>query len=190
MIKKMRLPYSSDIFGSILSAETFDYHYGKHYVNYVNKLNDLIKNTEFANLRLQDIIQKSDGNIFNNAAQVWNHEFYWMSISKESSNDAKKQFFSHNNISELEIKKKFIDSASKLFGSGWCWFVKNDIEQFSFVNTTNADNLIQNKKLTPLFVCDVWEHAYYIDYRNDRLKYLNNFWDLIDWNFVKKNLSN
>jgi len=190
MIKKMRLPYSPDIFGSILSEETFNYHYGKHYVNYLNKLNDLIKNTEFENLKLKDIIKKSDGNIFNNAAQVWNHEFYWMSISKESSEDTKKQFFSDNNESEIETKKSFINSASKLFGSGWCWFIKDDLGKFSFVNTKNANNLIQNERVIPLFVCDVWEHAYYIDYRNDRLKYLNSFWDLINWKFVKKNLSN
>jgi Fe-Mn family superoxide dismutase len=188
-IKKMKLSYSKDHFSPIISEETFNFHYEKHYQNYINKLNALIKGTEFESLSLVEIIKKSEGNIFNNAAQVWNHEFYWKSLSKNSSNDHKEDFFSKVNVKENDLKDMFLKNASGLFGSGWCWLVKNNKNEVEFFNTSNAETPMQNNQLTPLFVCDVWEHAYYVDYRNDRVKYLNNFWNIINWEFVNKNFS-
>jgi Fe-Mn family superoxide dismutase len=188
-IKKMKLSYSKDHFSPIISEETFNFHYEKHYQNYINKLNALIKGTEFESLSLVEIIKKSEGNIFNNAAQVWNHEFYWKSLSKNSSNDHKKDFFSKVSVKENDLKDMFLKNASGLFGSGWCWLVKNNKNEVEFFNTSNAETPMQNNQLTPLFVCDVWEHAYYVDYRNDRVKYLNNFWNIINWEFVNKNFS-
>lgn len=186
-IEKMKLPYEKDAFQSIISKETFEFHYNKHYQNYINKLNDLKKNTEFDNMNLEQIVKLSSGNIFNNAAQVWNHEFYWLSLSNEKQEDQKKLFFSKINMSEQNLKELFLDSAMKLFGSGWCWLVMDKNNNVSFLNTSNAQTPITEGVLKPLFVCDVWEHAYYVDFRNDRLKYLNCFWDVLNWKFINTN---
>lgn len=187
-IKKMNLPYSPDVLAPYISEETFRYHYGKHYLTYINKLNTLIIGTEYEKISLENIIKKSSGNIFNNAAQVWNHQFYWLSMSKSNLDTEKEIFFNSSNLTEEGLKKDFIEHASSLFGSGWCWLVKNKSNQIKFINSYNADSPIKNQELSPLFVCDVWEHAYYVDYRNDRMKYLNAFWNLINWGFVNKNL--
>lgn len=189
-IKNMKLPYPKDIFEPIISKETFDYHYGKHYMSYINKLNNLVENTKFASMSLEDIVKKSSGNIFNNAAQVWNHEFYWLSMSKANNEIAKQSFFNSIEQSENILKEDFLKNASSLFGSGWCWLVKDETGKLKFVNTQNAETPITSTFYKPLFVCDVWEHAYYVDYRNNRPSYLNSFWELIDWDFVNNNFNN
>jgi len=181
----MQLPYEKNILEPHISVETFDYHYDKHYKTYLNKLNLLIKKTEFENLDLQNIIDNSSGIIYNNAAQVWNHEFYWKGLSKEKFVNEKQSFFKKINQEEMNVKKSFIDKAMQLFGSGWCWFVISKENELKIINTSNAD-IPKNYKI--LLTCDIWEHAYYIDYRNNRLKYLETFWQLINWKFVYKNL--
>jgi Fe-Mn family superoxide dismutase len=188
-IQKIKLPYEKNAFQGIISEETFEFHYNKHYKNYINKLNSLKKNTEFDNMNLEQIVKLSSGNIFNNAAQVWNHEFYWLSLSNEKIENQKNIFFSKINISEEKLKDLFLESAMKLFGSGWCWLVKDKNGNLSFLNTSNAQTPIKEGIFKPLFVCDVWEHAYYIDFRNDRLKYLNKFWNILNWNFINKNFN-
>jgi len=188
-IKKMQLPYPKDIFDPIISQETFDYHYGKHYISYINKLNDLIENTHFASMSLEEIVKQSSGNIFNNAAQVWNHEFYWLSISKANHEIAKQSFFNSIKQNENILKEDFLKNASSLFGSGWCWLIKDKTNKLKFINTKNAETPITSLEYKPLFVCDVWEHAYYIDYRNNRPSYLKSFWELINWDFVNNNFS-
>ena len=190
-VEKINLPYKHNMFEPIISRETFDYHYGKHYLGYINKLNNLIKNSEFSSMTLEEIICNSSDNIFNNAAQVWNHEFYWMSISNKKDIEEEKQiFFDKVKHEEISLKKEFLAKATSLFGSGWCWLVKNSLNEVQFINTQNADTPLIHKEYKPLFVCDVWEHAYYIDFKNDRPKYLNKFWNLIDWEFVNKNFDN
>ena len=188
-IKKITLPYDHNVFEPLISEETFSFHYGKHYASYINKLNALIKGTEFSSMSLKEIVEKSSGNTFNNAAQVWNHEFYWLSISKDTSENEKNIFLELTKQSEQNLKNEFLKHAASLFGSGWCWLVKDENNRLKFINTQNAETPIRSKEYKPLFVCDVWEHAYYVDYRNDRPSYLNNFWKLINWDFVNKNFS-
>ena len=138
-IKKMKLPYSLEIFEPNISKETFEYHYNKHYTTYINKLNALISGTELENASLIEIVNKSSGNIFNNAAQVWNHEFYWLSISTSNTDKEKNVFFKKSNITHDKLKDMFIKSATSLFGSGWCWLVKDKENKIEFINTSNAD---------------------------------------------------
>jgi Fe-Mn family superoxide dismutase len=185
----MNLPYEKNIFEPIISEETFNYHYGKHYQNYINKLNTLTEDTKYSSMKLEDIVKKSSGAIFNNAAQIANHEFYWNSLSKQSvSNDNNKEiFFSIVDKNEQSLRLEFIEKAMSLFGSGWCWLVKNKSNKIEFLNTYNAGTPATNDDFTALFVCDVWEHAYYVDYKNDRLKYLEHFWKIINWGFVNNN---
>lgn len=185
------LPYSMDALQPHISAETLEFHYGKHHATYVTKLNGLIPGTEFESASLEEIIRNASGGIFNNGAQVWNHTFYWNCLSPngggepggalaESINSA---FGSFN-----EFKEKFTDSAVNNFGSGWTWLVKNQNGELEIVNTSNAANPMTDNK-TPLMTCDVWEHAYYIDYRNVRPKYMEAFWSLVNWDFVAQNLT-
>ena len=180
------LPYKKDALAPHISAETIEYHYGKHHQAYVNKLNDLIKGTEFENVNsLEDIIKKASGGIFNNAAQIWNHSFYWQCLTPKATPmpDVLKQALTQIFGSVDQFKTSFIEKAMGNFGSGWTWLVKNTAGSLEIVNTSNANNPLTDNK-TPLLTCDVWEHAYYIDYRNARAKYLENFWELINWNFV------
>lgn len=191
MFELPKLPYPMDALEPHISKETLEFHYGKHHKAYVDNLNKLIKDTEFANLSLEEIIKKSDGGIFNNAAQNWNHTFYWHSLSPKSSGEPtgkladaiKKKFGSF-----AEFKKLFTEFGTKLFGSGWTWLAKNNKNELEIINESNAGLPMKSGKKA-LLTCDVWEHAYYIDYRNARPKYLENFWEIVNWDFVEKNFS-
>lgn len=183
-----KLPYELDALQPYISKETLEYHYGKHHKAYVDNLNKLIPGTEFENLSLEETIMKSSGGIFNNAAQVWNHTFYWHCMAPESGGEPTgplaeaitKAFKSFD-----EFKKQFSQTAITTFGSGWGWLVKNEKGELELISTGNAGTpMTQNKKA--LLTCDVWEHAYYIDYRNARPNYVENFWKLVNWDFVAK----
>jgi len=183
------LPYSLDALQPHISKETLEYHYGKHHQAYVTNLNNLIKGTEFENAGLEDIIKKSSGGIFNNSAQVWNHTFYWSSLSPKGGGgpsgalgDAiKKKWASFE-----AFKEAFNKSAVGNFGSGWTWLVKKPDGSLDIVNTSNAGTPITGAD-KPLLTCDVWEHAYYVDYRNRRPDYVSAFWNLVNWEFARKN---
>ena len=185
------LPYAKDALAPHISAETLDYHYGKHHQTYVTNLNKLIPGTEFENMGLEDIIRKASGGIFNNAAQVWNHTFYWNCLSPNGGGepsgelaDAINQAFGSFDA----FKEKFSTSAATNFGSGWTWLVKSADGGVDIVNTSNAGTPMTEGK-TALLTCDVWEHAYYIDYRNARPKYVEAFWNLVNWDFVSGNFT-
>ncbi|CAM4394503.1 MAG: Superoxide dismutase [Fe] [Legionellaceae bacterium] len=185
------LPYAQDALEPIISKETLEYHYGKHHQTYVNNLNNLIPGTEFENKSLEDIIKTSTGGIFNNAAQVWNHTFYWnclripLEINEPSGKIADLITASFGSFDEF--KKAFTQAAVANFGSGWTWLVKDAAGSLVILNTSNAGTpMTENKKA--LLTCDVWEHAYYIDYRNARLKYVESFWKLVNWDFVASQL--
>lgn len=183
------LPYAKDSFAPIISAETLEYHYGKHHKTYVDNLNKLIQNTEFENSSLEDIVKKSSGSIFNNAAQIWNHTFYWNCLSPKGGGEPSGAFAStliEHFGSFAQFKGKFISTAVTLFGSGWSWLVKNPDGSLAIEATSNAGNPLRDGK-KPLLTCDVWEHAYYIDYRNARAKYLEMFWNIVNWKFVIQN---
>ena len=181
------LPYPKNALEPHISAETLEYHYGKHHKTYVDKLNGLIPGTEFENLALEDIIKQAPpGGIFNNAAQVWNHTFYWNCMSPDGGGkpggalaDAINQALGSFDA----FKEKFSDAAANNFGSGWTWLVKNADGSVEIVNTSNANTPMTSGKLA-LLTCDVWEHAYYIDYRNARPKYVEAFWNIVNWDFV------
>lgn len=181
-----QLPYSLDALAPHISKETLEYHYGKHHQAYVTKLNSLIEGTPFESLSLEEIILKSSGGIFNNAAQVWNHTFYWHSMKPNGGGepggslaDAIKEAFG----SFAAFKEKFTNAALTQFGSGWAWLVKNADGSLEVYSTSNAGTPMVDDK-TALLTCDVWEHAYYIDTRNDRAQYLNHFWNLVNWDFA------
>ncbi len=184
------LPYAKDALQPHISAETIDFHYGKHHQTYVTNLNNLIKGTEFENASLEDIIKKSSGGLFNNAAQVWNHTFYWHCLSPNGGGEPKGKVADAINKafgSFAEFKEKFTTSAATNFGSGWTWLVQNSDGSVEIFNTSNAGSPMTSGKKALLTV-DVWEHAYYIDYRNARPKYLEAFWNLVNWDFVAKNI--
>jgi len=186
--KLPELPYAMDALAPHISKETLEYHYGRHHKAYVDNLNKLIPGTQFEKSSLEDIIRTSTGGIFNNAAQVWNHTFYWHCLSPKGGEpsgalaDALKKAFG----SVDEFKQKFAQTAVTTFGSGWGWLVKNGSGALEIVSTSNAGcPLTDGKK--PLLTCDVWEHAYYIDYRNARPKYVETFWKIVNWDFVARN---
>ena len=184
------LPYSNDALAPRISAETIEYHYGKHHKAYVDNLNKLIPGTEFEKMALEDIIKKSSGGIFNNAAQIWNHTFYWNCLSLKGGGEPTGELASaitRQFGSFAQFKEKFTNAATTLFGSGWTWLVKNVDGSLSVEATSNAGNPLKDGKKI-LLTCDVWEHAYYIDYRNARAKYVEAFWNLVNWDFVTKNL--
>lgn len=186
------LPYEMNALEPFISKETLEFHYGKHHQAYVNNLNNLVPGSEFENASLEDIIRNGSGGIFNNAAQVWNHTFYWNCLSPngggEPNNELLKVITDH--FESLDnFKQQFSDTAAKTFGSGWAWLVKDSNGKLAITSTSNADNPITQGQ-TPLLTCDVWEHAYYIDYRNARPKYIESFWRLINWEFVHSNLQN
>ena len=187
--KLMELPYAKDALAPHISAETLEYHYGKHHKAYVDNINRLIIDTEFASLSLEDIIKKATGGIFNNAAQVWNHSFYWNCLSPQGAEPGVElaQLIVKNFTSLAQFKEKFTATAVSQFGSGWAWLVKNPDGSLAIEATSNADNPLKEGK-KPLLTCDVWEHAYYIDYRNARAKYIDAFWNLVNWKFVSDNL--
>ncbi|MCX4189283.1 superoxide dismutase [Fe] [Methylophaga sp. OBS3] len=185
------LPYANDALEPHISAETIEFHYGKHHQTYVTNLNNLVPGTEFEGKTLEDIITKSSGGIFNNAAQIWNHTFYWNSMTpngKDAVDGALADAINSKFGSFAEFKEQFTKSAATNFGSGWTWLVKNADGSLEIVNTSNAGCPLTAGQ-TPLLTCDVWEHAYYIDYRNARPKYLESFWALVNWDFVAANFA-
>ncbi|HGG60926.1 MAG TPA: superoxide dismutase [Fe] [Gammaproteobacteria bacterium] len=184
------LPFAKDALEPHISAETLEYHHGKHHQAYVTNLNNLIKGTEFEDKSLEDIITSAEGGIFNNAAQVWNHTFYWNCLSPNGGGEPSGALAEAINAafgSFDEFKEKFSASAVGNFGSGWTWLVKNDDGSVELMNTSNAGSPLTTEGKKPLLTCDVWEHAYYIDYRNMRPKYVESFWNLVNWDFVSSN---
>ena len=185
------LPYAMDALQPHISKETLEFHYGKHHQTYVTNLNNLIKGTEFENSSLDEIVKKSSGGVFNNAAQIWNHTFYWNSLSPKGGGkpagalaaaiDAKWGSFD-------AFKEAFTKSAVANFGSSWTWLVKKADGSLDIVNTSNAATPLTTAD-RPLLTCDLWEHAYYIDYRNRRPDYLGAFWSLVNWDFAAKNFA-
>jgi Fe-Mn family superoxide dismutase len=179
-----------DALQPFISKETLEYHYGKHHQAYVTKLNSLIKGTVYEKESLEHIIKNSAGEIFNNAAQVWNHTFYWKCMKKdgggvpdgELAGAIDRQWGSFEQFKEL-----FAKAAIGHFGSGWTWLVKNPGGSLDIVSTGNAGTPLTDESV-PLLTCDVWEHAYYIDYRNQRNKYLEGFWNIVNWDFARKNM--
>lgn len=185
------LPYAKDALQPHISAETFDYHYGKHHQAYVTKLNELIKGTKFEDMPLEDIIKNSEAGLFNNAAQVWNHTFFWncMGPNKGGAPTGKiAEAINQKWGSFDKFKEEFQKSAVGNFGSGWTWLVKADDGGVEIMNTSNADTPLKHDK-TALMTVDVWEHAYYIDYRNARPKFVEAFWNVVNWDFVNHNLA-
>ncbi len=185
------LPFAQDALEPHISAETLEYHHGKHHQAYVTNLNNLIKGTEFEEKELEDIIKSAPaGGIFNNAAQVWNHTFYWNCLSPNGGGEPTGALADAINAafgSFAEFKEKYAASCVGNFGSGWTWLVKNTDGSVEIMNTSNAGCPLTEEGKTPLMTCDVWEHAYYIDYRNMRPKYVENFWNLVNWDFVASN---
>ena len=183
------LPYAMDALAPHISKETLEYHYGKHHQTYVTNLNNLVKGTEFEAMGLEDVVRKSSGGIFNNAAQVWNHTYYWNCLRPGGGGEPRGPVADAINKafgSFAAFKEKFSTSAATNFGSGWTWLVKNADGSVELVNTSNAGTPMTSGK-TALLTCDVWEHAYYIDYRNARAKYVESFWNLVNWDFVARN---
>ncbi|NLS14497.1 superoxide dismutase [Fe] [Vibrio sp. SM6] len=186
------LPYAKDALEPHISAETLEYHYGKHHNTYVVKLNGLIPGTEFENKSLEEIIKTSSGGVFNNAAQVWNHTFYWHCLSPNGGGEptgALADAITAAFGSFDAFKAQFTESAINNFGSSWTWLVKNADGSLAIVNTSNAATPITEEGVTPLLTVDLWEHAYYIDYRNLRPDYMNGFWALVNWSFVADNFA-
>ena len=188
--KLPELPYPNNALAPHISPETIEYHYGKHHKAYVDNLNRLIQGTEFENMSLEEVVQKSSGGIFNNAAQVWNHTFYWNCLSPSGGGEPSGEIgkdITDNFGSITKFKEQFTNAAITLFGSGWAWLVQNADGSLSIGVSSNAGNPLKDEKKA-LLTCDVWEHAYYIDYRNARAKYLEAFWNLVNWQFVADNL--
>ncbi|UUO12479.1 superoxide dismutase [Fe] [Alcaligenes faecalis] len=184
------LPYELNALEPHISKETLEFHYGKHHQAYVTNLNNLVAGTEFENASLEDVVKKSSGGVFNNAAQVWNHTFYWNSLSPNGGGAPTGKVADAINVkwgSFDAFKEAFTKSAVGNFGSGWTWLVKKADGSLDIVNTSNAGTTLTSDDVA-LITCDVWEHAYYIDYRNARPKYLEIFWNLVNWDFAAKNL--
>ncbi len=183
-----KLPYKTDALVPYLSEETLEFHYGKHHQAYVNNLNGLVPGTEYERSDLETIIKSAEGPVFNNAAQIWNHTFYFESFSGSGgkipsgplAKEIDKTFGSFESF-----KEQFAKSAVSLFGSGWAWLVKKDDGTLQIMQESNAGNPLR-KGLKPVLTCDVWEHAYYIDYRNRRPDYIKSFWEIVDWEVVEK----
>ncbi|MFT7411832.1 MAG: Fe-Mn family superoxide dismutase [Paraglaciecola sp.] len=186
------LPYEKNALEPHISAETLEYHYGKHHATYVTKLNGLVEGTDMANKSLEDIVKKSEGGIFNNAAQIWNHTFYWNSLSPNAGGEPTGALADAINVkwgSFADFKAALNDKAVNNFGSSWTWLVKTADGSLDIVNTSNAATPLTDASLTPLLTVDLWEHAYYIDYRNVRPKYLEGFWALANWDFAAANFA-
>jgi Fe-Mn family superoxide dismutase len=186
------LPYAKDALAPHISAETLDFHHGKHHNTYVTNLNNLVPGTEFEGKTLEDIIKTSTGGIFNNAAQIWNHTFYWHSLSPNGGGaptGAVADAINKTWGSFDKFKEEFNKMAVGNFGSSWTWLVKKADGSLAIVNTSNAATPITEAGVTPLITVDLWEHAYYIDFRNLRAKYLEAFWALVNWEFANTNLA-
>lgn len=183
------LPYAVDALAPHLSRETLEYHHGKHHRAYVDKLNELIEGTEFENAALEDIVRRASGELFNNAAQAWNHAFYWQCLSPRGGGEPSSDFGRELKSafrSFAAFNEKFSKAAEKTFGSGWTWLVRNKAGSLAVVSTGNAETPMRRGQIA-LLACDLWEHAYYIDYRNARPDYVAAFWNLVNWDFVAQN---
>jgi len=184
------LPYEKTALAPLISEETINFHYGKHHQAYVNKLNELIEGTDLENKTLEEIIVSSEGGIFNNAAQVWNHTFYWESLSPKGGGLPKgkiAELINRDFGSFESFKEAFSNASASLFGSGWAWLVINEDGKLEITQESNAGNpLTKNQKA--LLCCDVWEHAYYLDKQNKRPDYIEDFWKLVDWKAVEERL--
>ncbi len=184
------LPFEINALEPVISRETLEYHHGKHHQAYVTNLNNLVRGTEFEEMSLEDIIIKSSGGIFNNAAQVWNHAFYWKCLAPEGTTKPSESLLAKINefFGSFEMfKEEFSKTAIGTFGSGWAWLVQNEDDSLTIESTSNASNPLVNKQ-KPLLTCDVWEHAYYIDFRNVRPEYIEKFWSIVNWDFVEENM--
>ncbi len=190
-IKMPLLPYPQNALEPWISEQTLQYHYGKHHKAYVDKTNDMVSGKDLDKATLKEIVLNSSGALFNASAQAWNHEFYWNGLCAPSQSPKlpkdilmaiEKQFGSLD-----KLKTEFNKAAASHFGSGWAWLIRDKNGQLKVVSTHDADTPIAHKE-TPLLTCDVWEHAYYIDYRNNRGQYLEGFWNLVNWEFVNQNL--
>jgi superoxide dismutase, Fe-Mn family len=184
------LPFAKNALAPVISEETINFHYGKHHNAYVTNLNKLIAGTEFEKLALEDTVRKASGGIFNNAAQLWNHSFYWKCLAPKAGEPSgalvkalEKQFGSL-----AEFKKQFSNAAVTLFGSGWAWLTRDKQGALAIEQASNAGCPLTTGK-TPLLTCDVWEHAYYIDYRNARADYVEKYWTIVNWKFVQENFA-
>jgi len=185
------LPYAKNALAPHISEETLEFHYGKHHQTYVTNLNNLVPGTEFEGASVEELVMRTSGGIFNNAAQVWNHTFYWNSLSPNGGGEAEGALAEAINAkfgSFAEFKAAFTKCAVTTFGSGWAWLVKNADGSLELVSSSNAACPLTAGQ-TPLLTCDVWEHAYYIDYRNARPKYLEAFWSLVNWEFAAQNFA-
>ncbi|HJN38398.1 MAG TPA: Fe-Mn family superoxide dismutase [Gammaproteobacteria bacterium] len=185
------LPYSETALEPYISKETLQYHYGKHHATYVNKLNGLIQGSAFEDLSLEEIILQSDGGVFNNAAQIWNHTFYWHCLSDvhhQQPSDKMRQLIEKSFGSFDQFKEQFSTTACNHFGSGWAWLVQTRENTLRIISTANADLPMKHGDDKALLTCDVWEHAYYIDTRNSRPNYLESFWKIVNWKFVEEQL--
>lgn len=184
------LPYEKNALEPHISAETLDFHHGKHHATYVAKLNGLVEGTDMENKSLEEIVKTSEGGVFNNAAQIWNHTFYWNSLSPNGGGEPTGALADAINAkwgSFEDFKAAFNDKAVNNFGSSWTWLIKTADGSLDIVNTSNAATPLTEDGVTPLMTVDLWEHAYYIDYRNLRPKYMEGFWALINWDFAAKN---
>ena len=184
------LPYARDALEPHMSAETLDFHHGKHHKTYVDTANKLINGTEYEQMPLEEIITKSSGKLFNQTAQIWNHSFFWHCLTPEQKPPGKK--ITDALVREFggieDFKKQFSETAVGTFGSGWAWLVRKADGSLAVTSTSNAGTPLTSGDRA-LLTCDVWEHAYYIDYRNARPKYLEAFWSLVNWEFVEQNLA-
>lgn len=183
------LPYDKNALAPHISEETLEYHYGKHHAGYVKKLNNAIPGTEFENAELEEIIKKATGGIFNNAAQIWNHTFYWNSMSPDGGGKptgALAEAIDKDFSSFDKFREEFTAKAGGLFGSGWTWLAKKSDGSLTIMNAQNAETPVRTGE-TPILTCDVWEHAFYIDYRNAKPKYLEAWFELVNWDFAAKN---
>jgi superoxide dismutase, Fe-Mn family len=183
-----KLNYAADALQPYISKQTIDFHYGKHHQAYVNNLNNLIPGTKFENATLEQIIMEAEGGIFNNGAQVWNHTFYFESFSphgRREPDGALAREISNRFGSFAQFKEEFIKASTTLFGSGWVWLVKKPDGSLDLVQEVNAGNPLR-KGLKPIVTCDVWEHAYYLDYQNKRPDYLQAYWNILDWDIIGK----
>lgn len=186
-----QLPYPNNALAPYISEETIDYHYGKHHKAYVTNLNGLIEQNNIEDMSLEALILNSKGPLFNNAAQAWNHTFYWHCMSPQGGQLKDKALASaiDQQFGSFDaFKAQFTEVAMKTFGSGWAWLVKTQQGALDIISTGNADTPVAHS-LVPLLTCDVWEHAYYIDCRNARAKYIENFWNLVHWDFVAENFA-
>ena len=184
-----KLPYEADALAPVISAETIGFHYGKHHLTYVNNLNNLLVGSKFENETLLTIVTLSDGAIFNNAAQIWNHTFYFESFAKEGTGGQPGAELTKAIVAKWEsidnFKKEFVAAGASLFGSGWVWLAKNKEGKLEILKESNAGNPI-TIGYKPILTFDVWEHAYYLDYRNRRVDHLNDLWRIVNWNVVSK----